>query len=41
MRNLLLCLEEAELAANHITMFSGYRDFSSFTNDAPGSAHSE
>jgi hypothetical protein len=41
MRTLLLCLEEAEVAANHITLFSGYRDFSSFINHVPVLAYSE
>jgi hypothetical protein len=41
MKTLLLCLEEAELAANHVTLITGYRDFSSFINDVPESAFSE
>jgi hypothetical protein len=41
MRMLLLRIEEAELAANHITLFSGYRDFSSIINHVLVSAYSE
>jgi hypothetical protein len=41
MWTVLLCFEEAELAANHITLFGGYRGLSSFTNHVPASDYSE
>jgi hypothetical protein len=41
MRTLLLCVEEAKLAASRINLSSGYRDSSSFINHVPVSAYSE